>query len=188
FKCGFGVAVGSEMSGGVKNVFVKDCCFENTYSIASIKAPRGRGGIIENIYYENNSLVKYKDELHDCEWFRGAVYIDQFYSCVEFRADLPKEVNAATPKIRNISIKNTSLETQSGNAVYIVGLPEMPIENITLENMTAVGKYGLKVKNVNGFKSKNICVKSCEDNDYEFKNTIFRWALYHKLRKKYNSP
>ena len=51
FKSGFGVAMGSEMAGGVRDVVVRDCTFEDAFSIASVKAPRGRGAIIDHIRY-----------------------------------------------------------------------------------------------------------------------------------------
>lgn len=40
FKHGFGVAIGSEMSGGVENVIVENCVFKDLFSIGSIKAVR----------------------------------------------------------------------------------------------------------------------------------------------------
>ena len=70
FKSGFGVAMGSEMSGGVENVCVRNCTFENTFSIASIKAVRGRGGYVKNIRYENCSLVNHDHEIKVTKWFR----------------------------------------------------------------------------------------------------------------------
>lgn len=69
------IAVGSEMAGNVRNVLVKDCKFEDVYSIATIKAPRGRGAIIENIHYENCTLRNYSLEHSECQWFRGAYNI-----------------------------------------------------------------------------------------------------------------
>ena len=53
FTSGFGVAMGSEMSGGVRDCLVQDCVFSDVYSIGSIKTPRGRGSVVENIVYEN---------------------------------------------------------------------------------------------------------------------------------------
>ncbi|MGN1116765.1 MAG: glycoside hydrolase family 28 protein, partial [Candidatus Ornithomonoglobus sp.] len=53
FESGFGVAIGSEMSGGVRNVKVRNCYFYNTFSIGSVKTCRGRGGVIEDVLFEN---------------------------------------------------------------------------------------------------------------------------------------
>lgn len=172
FKSGFGIVVGSEMSGGVRNVLVQDCCFNNTFSIASIKAPRGRGNVIENIVYDNCTLKNTDTEYSDCRWFRGGLYIDKFYSIptAELSIDEKQEVNEGTPVFRNITLKNISLETVGGNAIYLAGLAESPLENITLENVTAVGKYGFKAYNINGLKLRNVNVKSMEDENYISKN------------------
>jgi polygalacturonase len=162
FKSGFGVAIGSEMSGGVKNVFVKNCTFENTHSIASIKAIRGRGAYVKNIHYENCSLVNNSTEFTDTKWFRGALYIDGFYGYEEFDADKTAEINDGTPIVDGIYFKDITLETVAGNAIYLCGLPEVPFKNIYLENVKAHGKYGMKVKNIDNLQLVNVDVTSNE--------------------------
>ncbi len=155
FLSGFGVAIGSEMSGGVRDVFVRNCEFKNTYSIASIKAIRKRGAYIKNIHYENCTLVNTSTEYGDTRWFRGAIYADGFYGDEEFDADTPIEVNEGTPVVDGIYFKNISLETIAGNAVYLCGLPEMPFKNVYFENVKAHGKYGMKVKNIDNLQLIN---------------------------------
>ncbi|AIQ57019.1 glycosyl hydrolase family 28 protein [Paenibacillus borealis] len=171
FKSGFGVAIGSEMAGGVSNVQVIDCSFEDVYSIGTVKAPRGRGAVIENISYENCTLKNYSLEHEDCEWFRGAINIDQFYSHIEYDADLREVVNEGTSIIRNISFRNIVLDTYAGNAVFMAGLPESPLQNIVLENVSAIGRYGLKAYNIEGLALRNVSVMSRMDEDYQFHNT-----------------
>lgn len=158
FKSGFGVAMGSEMSGGVKDVFVRNCSFENVFSIASIKAIRGRGAYIKNIHYENCSLVNHDTEISETRWFRGALYIDGFYGAEIFDADTPAEVNDGTPVVDGIFFKDITLETVGGTAVYMCGLPEMPFKNVYLENVKAHGKYGMKVKNIHNLQQVNVTV------------------------------
>lgn len=155
FLSGFGVAVGSEMSGGVKDVFVRNCTFKNTHSIASVKAVRGRGAYIKNIHYESCSLVNHSAEYGDTKWFRGAIYVDGFYGSEEFDADARIEVNEGTPVVDGIYFKDITVETVAGNAIYLCGLPEMPFKNIYLENVRAHGKYGMKVKNVDNLQLIN---------------------------------
>ena len=156
------------MAGGVKNVHIKDCIFENTFSIATVKAPRGRGARIDNIRYEDCTLRNYDLDHEDCKWFRGAINIDQFYSHDEYDPDLKEEVNEGTPVIQNIYIKNIVLDTYGGNAIFLAGLPESPLQNIYLENVNAIGKYGLKACNIEGFVMKNVSVISRQDEDYQF--------------------
>ena len=48
-----GVVIGSEMSGGVRNVVISNCIFEGTDRGIRIKTRRGRGGIVEDIRVSN---------------------------------------------------------------------------------------------------------------------------------------
>ncbi|MGM9936025.1 MAG: glycoside hydrolase family 28 protein [Candidatus Ornithomonoglobus sp.] len=162
FKSGFGVAIGSEMSGGVQNVFVRNYDFENTHSIASIKAVRGRGGYVKNIHYENCSLINRNTEISDTKWFRGAVYADGFYGYDEFDADLKEAVSEKTPVVDGLYFKNIDVRTAAGNAVYLCGLPERPFKNIYLENVTAHGRYGMKSKNIDNLQLINVNVSGDE--------------------------
>lgn len=169
FKSGFGIAVGSEMSGDVRNVFVEDCIYEDVYSVASIKAPRGRGGVIENIRCHDLTLTNKSLEHKDCEWFRGALYIDQFYSHKTFDTTLKEDFNEGTSIIRDIYFENITLDTHAGNAIYLTGLPESPLKNIHLKNIKATGKYGLKANNIVGLKLEKVTIISREDEDFIMK-------------------
>lgn len=162
FLSGFGVAMGSEMSGGVRDVYVRNCTFTDVYSIASIKTTRGRGAFIKNIHYENCTLTNRSTEHKDCRWFRGAIYLDGFYGCETFDADTPIEVNEGTPVVDGIYFKDITLDTVAGNAIYLCGLPESPFRNIYLENVTAHGKTGMKVHNIQNLQKVNVHVSSEE--------------------------
>lgn len=168
FLSGFGVAVGSEMSGGVRDVLVQDCTFRDTYSICSIKAPRGRGGIVENITYDSMKHCNHSREHQDCKWFRGAIYIDQFYSHDEYDWENPQPVDEGTSHIRNITLKNMEAETVTGNAVFLAGLPESPLENIRLVNVKAGGRYGMKAANIRNLQMENVTIGAREGGAYEY--------------------
>ncbi len=172
FGSGFGVAVGSETSGGVKNVTVRDCKFTHVYSVASVKAPRGRGNVIENIVYEN-CTGEYRDTEHrDCEWFRGGIYVDNFYSIAKFNPNAAEPVTDATPKIRNVTFRNIKMKSVVSNAIYLAGLPESPLDNITLENVAAEGAGGMKAYNINGLTMKNVEVITPDNEKYHYENVI----------------
>lgn len=163
FKSGFGVAVGSEMSGGVRDVLVRNCSFEDVHSIASVKAIRGRGSYVRNIRYEDCTLVNNSTEYGDTKYFRGALYVDGFYGAEKFDPDEPCPVDEGTPVVEDIYFKNISLKTVAGNAVYICGLPESHFKNICLENVKARGKYGMKTKNIDGLRLVNTDIRGEED-------------------------
>ncbi len=170
FESGFGVAVGSEMSGGVRNVTVRDCLFNNTFSIGSVKTCRGRGGVIEDILFENTELCNTDTEHSDCKWFRGGIYVDSYYSNDEISKEL-QPVSEETPVIRNVTFRNAKVHTCGGNAIYISGLPEMHCADITLENVSAVGKYGMKAYFTDRLKMKNVTVSADEGENYVFEET-----------------
>ena len=158
FPSGFGVAMGSEMSGGVEDVRVQNCVFQNAFSIASIKAIRGRGGYIRNIRYEDCRLTNHNPEYQDTRYFRGAIYVDGFYGEETFDADAAVPVDEGTPLVEDICFQNLTIETTAGNAIYLCGLPEQHFRNIRMENIMAHGKYGMKVKNIDGLEQKNVSV------------------------------
>ena len=163
FISGFGVAMGSEMAGGVENVVVRNCTFKNTFSIASLKAIRGRGNYIRNIRYEDCTHDNQSTEHNDTKWFRGAIYLDGFYGSEEFDADTPVPVDDGTPIIEDIYFKNLEVNTVAGNAVYLYGLPERHYRNIYMENVKAHGKYGMKVKNIDNLQMTNVEVTYDEE-------------------------
>lgn len=160
FRYGFGVAMGSEMSGGVRNVTVRDCVFEDTYSLCSVKAPRGRGNYIKNVTYERLRHYNHSLEHQDCRWFRGAIYIDQFYSHEEYDASTAEPVDDGTPVIRDITIRDVVSETIAGNAIFLQGLPERHLEGVTLENIRAKGNTGLTVVNADGVVMRNVIAET----------------------------
>ena len=138
------------MSGGINNVTVKSCTFEDTFSIASIKAVRGRGSYVKNIRYENCSMINRDCETQASKWFRGAVYMDGFYGkeTYEFNSDTLCEINETTPVVENIHLENITLDTAEGYAIYLCGLPEMPYKNVTLKKIKAKGPNGFFQKNM----------------------------------------
>ena len=53
---GYGISIGSEVSGGIINVTFEDMVINHQTAGIHIKAPLGRGGIIQNITYRNIEL------------------------------------------------------------------------------------------------------------------------------------
>lgn len=160
FRYGFGVAMGSEMSGGIRHVTVQDCTFEDTYSLASVKAPRGRGAFIEDVTYERITHFNHSLEHRDCRWFRGAIYIDQFYSHEAYDPDAPQPIDEDTPVIRHIVLRDIRSETLAGNAIFLQGLPERHLDGVVLENVRARGLTGLTIANADGVVLRNVTAET----------------------------
>ena len=151
-----GFVVGSEMSGDVRNVSVKNCQFLGTDVGIRFKSTRGRGGIVENIYIE---------DIYMFDIVTDSFLFDLFYggkSASESLADgdeTPKEeqllpVTEETPVFRNIYVKNL-VSRNARRALLFNGLPEMNIENINLENAFITAKLGAET-----CESKNVVFKN----------------------------
>lgn len=148
FISGFGVAIGSEMSGGVENVTVRDCTFENTFSVASIKPIRPRGGYVRNVTYERCTHKNESMEHTDCLWYRGAIYMDAFYALEVFDPDTHRPMDDATPTVENIVFKDITSETVAGRGIFLVGAPECPFRSVRLENVRVKGIKEPYIKNL----------------------------------------
>ncbi len=71
FKGHGGFVVGSEMSGGVKNIKVSDCQFLGTDVGLRFKSTRGRGGVVENIYIDNMSMFDIQTDVITFDLYYG---------------------------------------------------------------------------------------------------------------------
>lgn len=71
FKGHGGFVVGSEMSGGVKNIIVRDCQFLGTDVGLRFKSARGRGGVVENIYIQDMSMFDIQTDVITFDLYYG---------------------------------------------------------------------------------------------------------------------
>ncbi len=148
-----GFVIGSEMSGGARNIFVTDCTFIGTDIGLRFKTTRGRGGIVENIYIKNISM---KNIVHE------AILFDMYYfanvtSTLGQKADFPP-VTAATPQFRNFYVSNVVCNGAE-KAIFVRGLPEMSIKNIYMENMVLKTNKGAELIEANNITLKNITLE-----------------------------
>ena len=149
FKHGHGMSIGSETVGGVKNVTVRNCTFEDTDNGIRIKSDRKRGGTVENFLCENITMKN----------VRGAITITSYYPRIP-ATDTAQPVTDTTPKYRNITLRNIT-GTSSKSVGVIVGLPESFIENVLLENVDITAEQGgLEVRNAKGVVFKNVKIKA----------------------------
>jgi len=176
FTSGGGIAIGSEMSGGVKNVYVRDCVFKNAKIMATIKALRGRGSIAENIRFEDIKFVNTDNNpaFKPTKWSRGVINIDHYYSVEEFDPQTKFPFDEGSPVFRDITFKNIYIEDKSKYPIYMTAVPESPLKNISLENIDAKGRYGFIANNIDGLKLRNVTVKADEGVDYCFKNVSLK--------------
>jgi len=125
-----GIVIGSETAAGISDVLAEDCLFRGTDRGIRIKTRRGRGGKIQDMEFRRLTMENNLCPLTINMYYRcGASMEDGFFS----REALP--VNSATPSIRNISITDLHASGCRASAGFIAGLPESPVENISLRRL-----------------------------------------------------
>jgi polygalacturonase len=115
-----GVTVGSEISGGVRNVFAENCQMDspNLDRALRIKNNAMRGGLIENIYMRNVEVGQVADSV---------ITIDFYYE--------EGEAGGFTPVVRNVAVSNVK-STKSKYALYLRGFKNAPITGLRVEDCT----------------------------------------------------
>ncbi len=126
------VALGSELSGGIENVYIHNCKFEDgtqytvgTGNMVLLKTNERRGGFVRNIYVSNIQVKAVKG---------GALAIetDVLYQW----KDLVPTYEVRLTEIENIQLKNIHLES-ADFICKIEGQRENPVKNIKLTHVTA---------------------------------------------------
>ena len=153
-----GVTIGSEMSGGVKNVSVSACTFIGTDVGLRFKSNRGRGGVVENIYFSNINMINIPTQAISFNMFYGglssAEILAEGTSIKKAKGEIPG-VTVETPRFKNISIKNITCKGAL-QAAFLEGLPEMNLENITLENIDIEAENGFECHDASGVSIKGL--------------------------------
>lgn len=148
-----GFVVGSEMSGGARNIFVYDCTFTGTDKGLRFKSVRGRGGIVEHIYAKNIFMKDIAQE---------AIFFDMYYF-VKFATDSPRDerpvVNEGTPIFRNMKFENIVCKGAE-KGIFVRGLSEMPIQNIQMSNLVLTSKIGAELIDASNINLENVTLLS----------------------------
>jgi polygalacturonase len=159
-----GFVIGSEMSGGARNIYVSNCTFIGSDIGLRFKTTRGRGGIVENIFIRD---IYMKDIPGD------AILFDMYYAAKDpvplagEKRELPKvefkAVDETTPQFRNFHISNVYCNGAS-RGIFVRGLPEMHVKDIVLEDMVLQADKGIDVQEATGITFRNIKIISKATN------------------------
>jgi len=148
-KCRFryghgGVSMGSEMSGGIRNVEIRDCIVEaDNWAPIRFKSQPSRGGIVENITYRDIVLQDTRKA---------------FEFNMEWRMRPPiKPPSDPMPVVRNVNIINVSGKVQSVGDMH--GLKDSPIQNVTFKNCNISAQKGFILENVEGLDLSGLNLK-----------------------------
>jgi len=137
-KCRFryghgGVSMGSEMSGGIRNVEIRDCIMEaDNWAPIRFKSQPSRGGVVENITYRDIVLKDVRKAF-------------EFNMAWRMRPPV-KPPSDPLPVVRNVRIINVS--GTAGSVGDMHGLKDSPIENVVFENCKVKAKKGFVLENI----------------------------------------
>jgi polygalacturonase len=126
-----GVVIGSEMSGGVKNVVISNCVFIGTDRGIRIKSRRGRGGTIEDIRVSNLIMDGVL-----CPFTMNLYYHVGERGNLEVADKNQRPVNDGTPRLRGIHFSHITAREVKHAAGFLYGLAEMPLEDISLSDIS----------------------------------------------------
>jgi polygalacturonase len=112
-----GVTLGSEMSGGIRNVYVEDCQMSSPRLDRAIRLKSNslRGGYLENLFVRNVRVGEVSD---------AVIHVDLRYG---------GETGGHPPLVRNLFIDGVESK-KSGRPLVLLGIPEQPMQNIVVRN------------------------------------------------------
>ena len=124
-----GVVLGSENSGGIRNVFAENCKMDspNLQRALRLKTNAGRGGYLEIVFMRNCEVGQVSDSILTIDLVYGRVTDGKF-----------------KPVARNVLMENVSSK-KSPRVLSVVGIPNSTIENIRVVNCTFRGVEGADI-------------------------------------------
>jgi len=151
-----GFVIGSEMSGGARNLYVYNCTFIGTDVGLRFKTTRGRGGIVEKIYVHDINMKDIAGE---------AILFDMYYMAKDpvplagEKREAPKvetlPVTEGTPQFKDFHVSNIVC-SGAQKAIFIRGLPEMNIKDIWLDHLVLKAVEGIDCTQATGIHFNDV--------------------------------
>ncbi len=152
-----GFVIGSEMSGGVENILVRDCRFIGTDVGLRFKSTRGRGGEVKDIWCRS---IYMKDIVAEAVTFNlyyaGVAATERSEAGSTAEPALPP-VDETTPVFHGIHFDNLVC-SGAKQAIYINGLPELPLKDVSFSNSTFRADKGLEMHNADDVTFENVTI------------------------------
>ncbi|MGH9345476.1 MAG: glycosyl hydrolase family 28 protein, partial [Terriglobia bacterium] len=142
-----GVSIGSEMSGGVRNVTITNCVFQGMDRGIRIKTQRGRGGVVEGITASNIVMQDVPEPFAlTCFYSRG-------------NPDEMRPVDEGTPRFRDFHFAHITARG-ARSAGQITGLREMPISGVAFSDIRIEAERGFTCQNARELAFHNVYIES----------------------------
>jgi polygalacturonase len=164
-----GVTVGSEMSGGVRNMHVSNCTFMGTDVGLRFKSTRGRGGVVENIFISDIRMTDIPTQAISFDLYYGGKSVSEMLADGGQDIAQPEPVTIETPQFKDIVIRDVVVKGAQ-QAIFLQGLPEMNLENVVISDMLLEADNGISVIDANGVKISNVKLITKNETAVEFYN------------------
>ena len=141
FKGLHGIVIGSEMSAGVRNVFVEDCDYAGYVKRGLyIKTNPNRGGFVNNIYFNRCKFGEVEDLFYITSMYAGEGADDNHFT-----------------DVHDIHVKDVSCQQASAAAIVLQGTEAKPLRDISFTNVN-VGKAAIGYASMN---TLDISLRNC---------------------------
>ena len=140
-----GFVIGSNTDGGMQDVSVRNCDYVGTDIGLRFKSARNRGGLVKDIYISGIYMKEIVNE---------AILFDTYYE-EGLQNTETQQVNDRTPIFKDFFIDSVYCDGAK-QAVRVAGLPEMPVQDITISNTTIAANKGFSSDFASGFKLQNV--------------------------------
>lgn len=135
FLHGHGLSIGSEIAGGANHITAERIHFKGTDQGVRIKANRDRGNQVYDVSFKDLTM----------EDVKNPILISEYYPKALPEGEVEKApITRLTPFFHDITIENVKA-VGSANAGIIVGLPESPVKNLVLKNVSIAATTGMTV-------------------------------------------
>ena len=165
---GCGVTLGSETSGGIRNVTIRNMKYHGTDCGFRIKSAATRGGVMEDILVEDLEMVNVKYPINMClNWHPAYSYceIPKGYEgeIPEHWKVLAQSVSRemGVPQVKNLQIRNVRSWNEEGyegcsRAFEVDAFPERPMENVVLEHVDIKAKEFGRIAGIKNWQWKDV--------------------------------
>jgi polygalacturonase len=142
FRVSSAVMVGSETAGGIRNVLITNSLISDCMSAIRIRAPRGRGGVVEKIRLCNVVIDRVDEVVVKISNFFDSIRgegrggrLNLSRSNVELARSRKEPIDEGTPTFRNFTFNRLTVGKAKGLAL-VEGLPERFIQGVTFQEIS----------------------------------------------------
>lgn len=150
-----GITCGSETAGTIRNLYLHDCVFDGTGAGIRFKTRRNRGGGGEHITYERIRMT-----------LRNQPFVWDMLGSKTFVGELAerlpaRDITPLTPSYRHITARDIIVE-ECDQFIKAIGIPEIPLSDVSIENVQAHSKRLIRMQDVKNFSLTNVEISSID--------------------------